>query len=310
MAAKGKQSKKTGFLKRTRVYLLEYVLYQVFLVILLGYIAYTVYALFWVLSGNQLYPALVEASVWFLSGSLVFIPLTYITYTRTRWEEIRNKARFTEGLRVAITYVVLIVGLIVGITFALIASINLIRFIVGLTDFSSVITLVAPSALMTVITAAVVFDVLSKRPRRSIKLFRPFFFGVCVLATGVLLVLTAIFGRTGAYDLQTMKDLQRISVAINSEHSYGEEVETDIAQLQVPSDVLTRAKERSYSITPTTNDNAKSSYSTASSYYKLCAVFKNATDADIQYDQQYGRSSLSLNAPHSAGTYCFKMYAY
>lgn len=294
-----------GFFRRTRLYLLEYVLYHSFLIVLLSYIAYTIYALFWVIAGKDLNSGLVEASVWFMAGSFVFIPLTYIVYTRTRWEEVRHTARLKQGLRVAITYTQLIIGLMAGITFALIMFINLIRFIVGLTDGSSLLTLVLPSAIMTGITAMVVFDILSKKSRRGLTIFRPIFFGICILASIILLVLTAVFGRSGAYDRQTMKDLVAITESIKDEYSYGEEIDSDLSKLDLPEGVAERAAERGYEIKPVSSPTSSFSSRFDRGYYDLCATFKNSNSGS--YDSNYRLPYLSVNQAHPAGHYCFEL---
>lgn len=310
---------KTGFFRRTRSYLLEYVLYHTFLIVLLTYIAYTFYALFWAVAGKQLNAELIEANIWFIAGSFVFVPLTYIVYTRTRWEEVRHEARLKQPLRIAITYIQLIIGLMTGITFALITFINLIRFVVGFTDAGSLLTLVAPSAINAVIMGVVVFDILSHRPRRSIKLFRPIFFSICIVATAILLALTAIFGRAGAYDRQTMRDLKAISEKINEKHSYGDEVETDLAKLDLSEDIIARSKERGYKLEKDSNSTGyESTYQSSrytSPYYKLCATFKRSTTGTVYEvatgvsDSSYAGSVFDVNSEHPAGEYCYRMYA-
>lgn len=301
------QQVKRGFFRRTRVYLLEYVIYHCFLIVLLGYIAYTFYALFWAISGGSFSADLVEANIWFLAGSFVFVPLTLIAYTRTRWEEVTYPARLKQGLRVAITYIQLIFGIISGITFALIALINLFRFVVGTTDASTLLTHAIPSAIMTAVMVFVTFDILTHQARRSLKLFRPVFFAVCLIASIILLIMTAYYGRTGRHDLQTMKDLKAISLAINDSYDYQQSaVETDLAKLNLDSGILSRAEERNYQIKNVESYN-DSSYRSSRSY-QLCADFQHEVSSGRSYSSYY--SSLDIDSNHGSGNYCFSLYAY
>lgn len=300
-----------GFFRRTRLYLLEHVLYHAFLIMLLTYISYTFFALFWSLAGKPLNADLAEANIWFLAASFVFVPVTYVLYTRTKWEEVAYPARLRQTLRVVIMYIQLVVGIIAGVTFALIALINLIKFIAELTDFSAVITLVIPSAIMTLIVTFVTLDILSRNAKRSLNLFRPVFFGVCLLASLILLIMTAVYGRGNSHDLQTMRDLRTISEAVNREFDYQDRIlETDLNRLGLDRNLLNRAEERNYEIKRTTSYDRDKEYSYRSDY-QLCADFQKEslpTSGSRNYD--YARGTISLSDYHSSGNYCFKLYAY
>lgn len=319
-ATKQDSESKRSFWRRTRLYLLEYCLYQVFLVILLSYIAYTFYSLFWGVAGKPFNLSLVQANVWFMAGGFVFAPVAYLLHTRTRWEEVTHPARHAQGLRQAIMYIQLVVAIIAGLTFLLVGVINLLRVAVGLTDTSTLLTIAIPSLINAVITTIVILDIFTKQSRRSLKVFRPIFFGVCILVNIILLVITMGYGRSARYDLTTMRDLKTIHDQVLEKYYESGQLTTDLQKLDLADEIEQRAAQRQYTVTVTnsrSNTKDQTAYGSGSGQrggggyyygddtrYELCATFRDKVDGVSQSPYNF-----AVEASHGSGYQCFEMVA-
>lgn len=331
-AFKPSSKPKRNFFSRTKFYLFEYSSLQISTLWLGTGLSIAVFSLFAVVAGGSISTSVVESLAWVFGIILVFAPATVMLYARTSGEEAVNPARLHQHIRKAVFYTMLTIVIISAASLLVTAVYTASRFIFGLGDTESLVSVSIPSILVLLLHVYFVGFVI-KGTVTSSSLRKMNIICISLLATLLLLTVSAmamVSGNGVSEDKKTVKELGTTSVAINKEYKNSGTLPSNIENLSslANNDIKTKFKSGIYTyeripevyygqtvdsstqdtsdLSSTAKPESNSSYGSSNSY-KICATFRTSTNT---YATDFDYSNPSDFARHSKGKECFSLYAY
>jgi hypothetical protein len=285
---------KLKFLERTGIYGLELAVAMITVLIIASVLSVGAYALSRYLYGA---PGSVsgQLALWSAASTIVWLPVAYIFYQRSRAYMERNPAVVNEPVQRAFVVIYQVIAILSVIGFAFSAVYSMLNAFVEAEDMIRTLVTVSLPSFISAVVFAGVFIAFFRHPVVSRKVFANSLLITSLLIVIPVIIYSMVVLRAVNVDNNRTSDLERLRSAINSEYSAERELPESLGDLsQNVEDIVNE---------PVDNYEYKR---LSSNEYQLCATFNNDTTKDSRSSSTYYNYESSNDyGRHSAGKQCY-----
>lgn len=289
---------KSSFLEKTGVYGLELGVAMITMVILATVLSFGAYALSQYLNGS-VSTGVGQLALWSAASTIVWLPVVYIFYLRSRAYMERNPSIVNNGVQRAFVVIYQVVTLLTVIAFAFTAVYSMLNAFVQAGDMGRTLVTVSLPSFVSALVFAGAFVAFFRKPVVTRKVFATGLLVVSLLIVVPVIVYSMVTLRGANVDSNRASDLYRLESAVNSYYTAnGYKLPDSLSDLssEVKDGLEMSLGDYDYRTTSDTE-------------YELCASFNtNTTDIEDGYSSYDISYSTSNNYQrHATGKQCYEV---